>query len=145
MKYLEEIRALVTQDDYYNCRLWDGKKHKGVPILRVNGEKIYLRKHVWEAQYSLIPKGFRIAMVCENFECINPQHMVLEPINALVDVRKSAGDPDVARVFKQSSKNRSTFNKLKARLEGKQYRASDQFSYAEGSQTRSESFEDTPQ
>lgn len=59
------------------CTLWQGSLDKGIPVWYYKGEKLSVRRVVYEYRKGLIPKGFYVKMTCGKPECIQNEHMEL--------------------------------------------------------------------
>lgn len=79
-KTIEDIleRTRVEGD----CRIWTGAKHiQGYGMTRHNGKMRTVHSVVAELKYGWVPDkwcGKRVTRTCDNIDCVNPDHIVIE-------------------------------------------------------------------
>jgi hypothetical protein len=62
------------------CIIWDGLKRKDKRgYIRINNKIIDSNRYVYENTYGKIPEGICVRRKCKNIECININHLYLEP------------------------------------------------------------------
>jgi hypothetical protein len=81
--YLEEERGYETP-----CWTWLLRKSKhGYGNVRVKGKDLLAHRWYYEQARGPIPEGLQLDHLCQNRDCVNPDHM--EPVTPLENTRRS--------------------------------------------------------
>lgn len=87
---LENIKHFVTVTDS-GCWEWKFcRNDSGYGQFRLNGESVYVHRHIWESFYGIKASGF-ICHKCDNPPCCNPEHLFLGNAQMNIDDAREKG------------------------------------------------------
>lgn len=100
--------------DVGDCWEWaQGCNNKTHPSVRHDGKTTLVRRLVVQLSGLQIPQGHIVAAICNNWRCINPEHLVTRTESAHMALfAKTGGLSDFARVAKIAATKRAKYSKL---------------------------------
>mgnify|MGYP001770221178 CR=1 FL=1 len=74
--HLKSIKYVIDENGCWICTSHAKPKHRGgYPVITRNGKFYRLSRYIYEQEHGEIPEGMYIMHLCDNPECINPNHL----------------------------------------------------------------------
>ena len=112
------------------CVAWIGEiDEKNRCLFKIGTRKRYARRIAWMIAKGPVPYGSRLVTICQRTDCVNPEHLVIVPLDVVWSGRKKEFVPFVPleeREARYEASIAEANKRLKRRLRDKQTREEQQ-------------------